>query len=53
MQKINLAVIIIVNFHKFNFIYITYKVCIEVLLRRFVAQYWVRMSFSLSKELIV
>ena len=70
-QKINLAVIIIVNFHKFYFEcfwlddggtstkaldlrqYITYKVCIKVLLRRFVAQYWVRMSFSLSKELIV
>ena len=69
-QKINLAVIIIVNFHKFNFEcfrldaggtsikalvlrqYITYKVCIKVLLRRFVAPYWVRMSFSLSKELI-
>ena len=33
--------------------YITYKVCIKVLLRRFFAQYWVRMSFSLSKELIV
>ena len=68
-QKINLALIIIVNFHKlimsvFGWImvvqalthlrqYITYKVCIKVLLRRFVAQYWVRMSFSLSKELIV
>ena len=70
-QKINLSVIIIVNFHKFNFEcfwlddggtstkaldlrqYITYKVCIKVLLRRFVAQYWVRISFSLSKELIV
>ena len=70
-QKINLAVIIIANFHKLNFEcfwlddggtstkaldlrqYITYKVCIKVLLRRFVAQYWVRMSFSLSKELIV
>ena len=70
-QKINLAVIIIVNFHKFKFEcfwlddggtstkaldsrqYITYKVCIKVLLRRFVAQYWVRMSFLLSKELIV
>ena len=33
--------------------YITYKVCIKVLLRKFVAQYWVRMSFSLSKALIV
>ena len=68
MQKINLAVIIIVNFHRFNFFfvlmmvvqalkhlgqYITYKVCIKVLLRKFVAQYWVRMSFSLSKALIV
>ena len=69
MQKINLAVIIIVNFHRFNFVffvlmmvvqalkhlgqYITYKVCIKVLLRKFVAQYWVRMSFSLSKALIV
>ena len=68
-QKINLAVIIIVNFHNFECFwlvvcgastkaldlrqYITYKVCIKVLLRRFVAQYWVRMSFSLSKELIV
>ena len=70
MQKINLAVIIIVNFHKFNFEcfwldggtstkaldlrqYITYKVCIKVLLRRFLAQYWIWMSFSLSKEVIV
>ena len=70
-KKINLAVIIMVNFHKFYFEcfwlddggtstkaldlrqYITYKVCIKVLLRRFVAQYWVRISFSLSKELIV
>ena len=70
-QKIDVAVIIIVNFHKFNFEcfqfddggtstkaldlrqYISYKVCIKVLLRQFVAQYWVRMSFSLSKELIV
>ena len=70
-QKINLAVIIIVNFHKFNFEcfqlddggtstkaldlrqYISYKVCIKVLLRQFVAQYWGKMSFSLSKEFIV
>ena len=68
-QKINLAVIITVNFHEFNFQcfwlndggtstkvldlrqYITYKVCIKVLFRQFVAQYWDRMSFSLSKEL--
>ena len=71
MQKINLAVIIIVNFHKFNFEcfwlddggtstkaldlrqYITYKVCINVLLSLFVAHYRVGMSFSLSKELIL
>ena len=33
--------------------YITCKVCIKVLFRPFVAQYWVRMSFSLSTELIV
>ena len=70
-QKINLAVIILVNFQTFNFEcfwlddggtstkvldlrqHITYKVCIKVLLRQFVAQYWVRMSFSLSKEFIV
>ena len=70
-QKINLAVIIIVNFHKFKFEcfwlddggtstkaldlrqYITYKVCIKVLIRQFVAKYWVRVSFSMSKGLIV
>ena len=33
--------------------YITYKVCIKVLIRQFVAKYWVRVSFSMSKGLIV
>ena len=62
-QKINLAVIVIVNFHKFDFEcfwlddggtstkaldlrqYITYKVCMKVLLRQFVEQYLVQDEF--------